>query len=149
MAKLSFIVQVVAGKHHVLALSNKEVYFWGQHTLNEGGVETPKKLEIPNVVDIGVVRGCSLSAFKTTENKVYFWGFAYGHLIPEPVRTEFSSLEELFASLDTPVMLMPVQSDLKQPESVIEKLRRSFDDQVKHLLSEQNSSFYYIGLVNE
>ena len=115
----------------MLALSAEEkVYFWGRHTESEAIVATPKMIDVPNVTEVGVVRGCSVSAFRTTEGKVYFWGFAYGHLIPEPVVTEFSSLDEVFASLDTAVMLRPLQFDLRLPEVLNEKLRDSFDDEV-------------------
>lgn len=126
---------MAAGKHHVLALSSEDkAYFWGRHTESEAIVATPQLIDVTNVMEIGVVRGCSVSAFKTTEGKVYFWGFAYGHLIPGPVVTEFSSLDELFASLDTPAVLRPLQFDLRPPEVLSEKLRQSFDDQVKQLL---------------
>lgn len=119
----------------MLSLSNEgKVYFWGQHTESEAMVVTPKEIDIRNVLDIGVVRGCSVSAFKTAEGKVYFWGFAYGLRIPEPVATEFGSLDELYASLDTPVMLTPVRLKVQLPEIVTEKLRLSFDDEVNQLL---------------
>ena len=91
---------------------------------------TAKKIEVPNVVEIGAIRGCDLSAFKTVDGKAYFWGFAYGSLMTDPVVTEFSSLNDLFASLDSPMMLNPVMLDLKQ-QVVVEKLARSFDDTVK------------------
>lgn len=119
----------------MLALSSEnKVYFWGQHTDFEACTETPKHMNVPDVVDIAVVRGCSVSAFKTIQGKVYFWGYAYGVLIPEPVATEFSSLDALFASLDVPVLLRPLRFDLKLPEVLSEKLRQNFDDEVKHFL---------------
>ena len=119
----------------MLALSSEgNIYFWGRHTESEASVRTPKQINVPNVTEVGVVRGCSVSAFKTTAGKVYFWGFAFGHLIPEPVATDYSSVDEFFASLDTPVMFRPVQFDVKPPKIVMEKLRVSFDDQVKLVL---------------
>ena len=87
------------------------------------------------MVDIGVVRGCSMSAFKTTEGKVYFWGFAYGHLLQEPVATKFTSLYALFASLDTPVVFRAAKFNLERPSVLIRKMKLSFDDHVKLFLS--------------
>ena len=114
----------------------KEVYFWGKHASGICTV-TPSKIEKPNIVDIGAVRGCSVSSFKTTEDKIYFWGFAYGLTIPNPVPTKFASMVELFASLDIPMMLKPVEFDVKQP--VLENLMLSFDNAVRLLLPSQNS----------
>ena len=88
------------------------------------------KIEVPNVVDIGALGGCTVSAFKTTDGKIYFWGFAYGLLVPEPVATKFTSLSELFASLDVPMLLKPLEFDVREP--TLEKLRLSFDDQVRN-----------------
>ena len=88
----------------------------------------PKKIDVENVVDVGAIRGCSISALRTAEGAVYFWGFAYGHLIPFPAVTKFASMTELFSSLDTPMMLEPIEFDWKQP--ALEKFGLSFDDKV-------------------
>ena len=88
----------------------------------------PKKIEIPNVAFIGAIRGCGISALQTTKRKVYFWGFGCGHFIPEPAPTKFSTIAEVFASLDSPVMFEPVILDLKQ--AITEKLKLNFDDKV-------------------
>ena len=123
-------MQVAAGVCHALALSNaNEVYFWGQHA-TEHRIVAPIKIEMQNVLDIAAINVCSISAFTTNEGKVCFWGSAYGLLIPDPVATKFNSMTELFASLDTPMMLEPVEFDRDEPR--LEKLRESFDDQVKH-----------------
>ena len=80
-------------------------------------------------MDIAAICGCSISALKTADGKVYFWGYAYGHLFRDPEPTNFTSLPELFASIDSRVMLQPLKIDVKQP-TVVEKLIQSFDDQV-------------------
>ena len=122
-------LQIAAGNLHVLALTTQnEVYFLGQQATEQPTV-TPTKVEICNVRDIATIRGCSVSSLETMEGKVYFWGFAYGHLIPEPVLTAFSSMDELFASLDSPIMLKPVQPEMQQP-TVTDRLGASFDDEV-------------------
>ena len=79
-------------------------------------------------------RGCGVSSVQTVEGKVYFWGFAYGHLLPEASLTEFHSMDEVFASLDCPMMLKPVEPELKQP-AFADKLGTSFDDKVKCVFS--------------
>ena len=89
-------------------------------------------MAIQDVVDIGAIHGCRVSAMMTKEGKVYFWGFAYGLQIPNPVVTEFNSMAELFASLDSPMMLKPLELDVKPTR--LEKLRLSFDDKVSYLL---------------
>ena len=123
-------LQIAAGNFHVLVLTaENEVYFWGRH-LKEHQAEEPKKIRIFNVKDISAIRGCSVSCVETMEGKVYFWGFANGHVIPEPTLTNFSSMDEVFASLDCPMMLKPVHPQLKQP-AFAEKLSASFDDKVK------------------
>ena len=122
------VLQIAVGDNHTLALSNKkELYFWGQQA-SEESVMTPKKMKVPNVALIGAIRGCSISAFKTTEGEVYYWGFACGHYISEPVATKYSTMVKLFASLDSPVMLGPLKFDVKQP--MMEKLKLIFDDSV-------------------
>ena len=75
---------------------------------------TPTKIDIPNIVFIGATRGCTISAFQTAKRKVYFWGVACGHELPHPVPTQFSTINEVFASLDFPVLLEPLVFDLKQ-----------------------------------
>ena len=113
----------------MLALSkDMKLYFWGQH-VSEQSVVTPRRMEVPNVESIGATRGCSISAFKTTEGKVYYWGHALGHYISEPVATKYSTLIELFASLDSPMMLGPVEFHVNQP--MTEKLKLVFDDSVR------------------
>ena len=115
----------------MLALSSEEkVYFWGRHTEFEVRVVNPELINVPNVAETGIARGCSVSAFKTTEGKVYFWGFAYDHHMPEPVAKGFSSLDALFASLENPVMLRPLQCNLKLIEVLADRLRQNFDDDV-------------------
>ena len=122
-------MQIAAGCHHILALSKEmKLYFWGRHA-SEKIVATPKKMEVPNVELVGATRGCSISVFKTTEGKVYYWGFAFGHYISEPVATKFNTLTELFASLDSPVLLEPLKFKLNQP--MTEKLKLVFDDSVR------------------
>ena len=116
-----------------MALSQQnELYFWGRYPSQPH--VNPKKIELANVKDIAAVRGCSVSVAKTTDGKIYFWGFAYGHLIPEPILTTFSSMDEVFASLDSPMMLKPVQPGLRQP-ALGERLGASFDDEVKWLFT--------------
>ena len=85
---------------------------------------------IGDVAFVGATRGSSISAYETTKGTVYFWGFAYGHYIPMPVPTKFSSIPELFASLDKPIMLEPITLGFKQP--VVEKLKAHFDDKVNN-----------------
>ena len=123
------VVQIEAGSHHVLALSEEmKLYFWGQHD-SEERVVTPTRMEVPNVELIGATRGCSISAFKSMEGKVYYWGFAFGHYISEPAATKYRTLTELFASLDSPMMLGPVKFDLDQ--QLTEKMKLVFDDSVR------------------
>ena len=110
-----------------LSINERELYFWGQHAF-EGATVTPKKIEVRNIAFIGATRGCTISAFQTAKRKVYFWGFAHGHDIPDPVLTKFTTMADVFASLDIPVMLEPLVLDLKQP--VTEKLKLNFDDKV-------------------
>ena len=105
----------------------------------------PIKIEMQNVLDIAAINVCSISAFTTTEGKVYFWGFAYGLLIPDPVTTKFNSMTELFASLDTPMMLEPVECDRDEPR--LEKLRESFDDQVKYCRHVDSYLLIYLQIV--
>ena len=125
-----------------MALSNaNEAYFWGKHGSGASTL-TPIKIETQNIMDIGVVRGCRISAFTTAEDKVYFWGFAYGLSIPDPVATEFTSMAELFASLDTPMMLGSVEFHVKQ--SVLENLKLAFNDAVSNWVI--RNSFLYSGL---
>ena len=113
----------------MLALSlTNEAYFWGIHYAGSAAGVTPNRIDTQNIVDIGAIRGCSISSFRTLDGKVYFWGFANGHYIPAPVATEFNSMTQLFLSLDTPAMLEPLESDWKEP--VVEKFGLSFDDKV-------------------
>ena len=115
-----------------MALTNgNELYFWGKHTSDSRNSATPKKVQVPNVIDIAATRGSCATAFRTTENKVYLWGFAYGNLMPKPVVTEFTSLTELFLSLDSPVMLKAMEMDLNN-QPWMEKLKLTFDDKVTH-----------------
>ena len=112
-----------------MALSNEmKLYFWGQHLTGQR-VVIPEMMEMSNIASIGASRGCSISAFQTTEGKVYYWGFALGHYIAEPVATKYSTIKELFASLDSPVMLGPVKFDRNQP--MTEMLKLIFDDIVR------------------
>ena len=105
------------------------VYFWGRHDTSEDAIVNPKDIGIESVVDIGAVRGCSVSAFQTSGGDVFFWGFAYGSTFKDPSLTQFTSMEELFACLDIPVMLQPFQ--LKQrPPAMVQKFKESFDDKV-------------------
>ena len=97
-------------------------------------IVTPIRIRLRNVVDIGAVRACTISAFRTKKGKVFFCGFSNGHLTPDPVATEFTSMVELFASLDSPAMLEPLEVDVKQTR--MEKLRLNFDDKVSHNYSE-------------
>ena len=105
------------------------VYFWGQHDTTEDAIVNPKQIGIESVVDIGAVRGCGISAFKTSDRRVFFWGYAYGHDIPDPIATNFTSMKELFASLDNPVMLKPVELE-QRPPAMMEKFKEKFDDKV-------------------
>ena len=89
----------------------------------------PEMMETSNIASIGASRGCSISAFQTTEGKVYYWGFALGHYTAEPVATKYKTMIELFASLDSPIMLGPLTFDMNQP--MTEKLKLVFDDSVK------------------
>ena len=113
----------------MLALTTKNVvYCWGKHCEEENRRVTLKQIsEIPNVVDIAEIRGCRVSACRTAEGKVYFWGFAYGHLIPKPVLTEFGSLDEVFLSLDSPMILKFMEIELRK-EVLVDKLKLAFDD---------------------
>ena len=113
----------------MLALSKeKMLYFWGQHA-SEEVVTTPRRMEVSNVESIGATRGCSISAFKTAEDKVHYWGFALGRYISEPVATKYRTMIELFASLDSPMMLGPIKFDLNRP--MTEKLELIFNDSVR------------------
>ena len=113
----------------MLALSNaNEVYFWGQHNAGDVPAEIPHRIRAENIVDIGAIRGCQISAFETAGGEVYFWGFAYGHRIPDPVLTRFTSMTDLFLSLDTPILLEPMEFVWKEP--TLEKLGLIFDDKV-------------------
>ena len=114
-----------------MALSRaNEVYFWGSHHSSEGPVEVPIKLAIADVTDIGTLRGSSISGLLTSEGKVYFWGFAFGHLFPAPVVTGFNSIAQLFASFYDPPMMF--EQMIKLP-SLMEELRRGLDDIVSRL----------------
>ena len=85
-----------------------------------------------NVTTIGATRGSGVSACKTANGKVYFWGSAYGLNISKPSPTRFRTIAEVFASLDSPIMLEPVTFDLAQPftEKLRSKLMSSFDSKV-------------------
>ena len=101
-------------------------------------------MRVQNVADIATMRGSSISALVTEEGKVFFWGFAYGHLIPEPVATEFTSMADLFASLDSPMMLEPVELGTNVKPSIVDKLRLSFDDKVSYLHGKSSCCKYTI-----
>ena len=74
--------------------------------------------------------------------KIYFWGFAHGNFTKDPVATEHSSFDELFRSLDPPMILPPVmEPELNQP-IMMEKLRRSFDDSVCSVFIVVQMEFY-------
>ena len=116
-----------------MALSDEgELYFCGGHD-SEQIVMLPRKMLVPNVQVIGATRGCSISAFKTTNGKVYYWGFAFGVHVLEPVATKYSTIVELFASLDSPVMLGSLKFRVNQP--MTEKLKLIFDDSVRYVAS--------------
>ena len=133
-------MQIAVGTDHAVALSNtNEVYSWGCHGNENRIIVTPVKIVVQNVVDIAAMNGCRISALKTADGQVYFWGFAYGVFISAPAATKFTSMAELFCSLDTPMMLKPVEFNLKQPR--LEKLRLSFDDSVKYSLPLQIHPF--------
>ena len=110
--------------------NDNTAYFWGQLCAGEGSsVILPKKIDVPNVVDIKATRGCTVSALKGADERIYFWGFAYGQFTKKPVATKHSSFDELFNSLDPPMMLQPFELHLKQPV-IVDKLRQRFDDNV-------------------
>ena len=67
-------------------------------------------------------------------------GALHGLLIPDAVATDFASMAELFGSLDTPMMLEPMEFD--RNESRLEKLRQNFDVQVAQ--SHQVKTFSFI-----
>ena len=114
-----------------MALSTEgQLYFWGQHG-SEGTTVAPKKIDISNIAFIGAIRGCGISTFQTTKRKVYYWGFACGHYIREPAPTKFSTIAEVFASLDSPMMFEPLTLDQKQ--SIPEKLKLNLGDKVLFL----------------
>ena len=132
-------MQIAFGMNHVVALSNaNEIYSWGCHGSENSTIVAPVKIAVQNVVDIAAMNGCRISALKTADGQVYFWGYAYGVHISAPAATKFTSMAELFSSLDTPVMLKPVEFNLKQPR--LEKLRLSFNDSVKSAFNLQIES---------
>ena len=104
-------MQIATGNTHALALSNTgEVYFWGEHSqwaYERQIVVAPELVDLRNVVAIGAIRGSNVSACKTANGSVYFWGFAYGHRFEKPSLTRFRTIAEVFASLDSPKMLEP------------------------------------------
>ena len=115
------------GNVHGLALTTEnEVYLWGTHPTENQGVN-PKKIGISKVKGIVAIRGCSVSAVETMDGKANFRGFANGHFILEPTLTKFSSTDKVFASLDSPMMLKPVQPELRQP-ALAERLGSNFDE---------------------
>ena len=127
-----------------MALSVKgELYFCGRHATEEA-VLTPLKIAVPyDVALIAAIRGCSISAFKTNSGRVYYWGYAFGHHVFEPVATKYEHIIRLFASLDSPMMVGPVRCHVNQP--MTEKLKLIFDDSVSYTRSmdliEKFSSF--------
>lgn len=130
-------IQIATGGSHVLALSySGELYFWGRHD-SEREIVTPTKIKVSEkVIEIGATQACRISCFKTSNGSVYFWGYAYDQLFPEPLFTRFTSIADFFASRDIPVMLKPLELDLRHP--IVEKLSRSFNDKVKRPSSWQN-----------
>ena len=119
----------------MLALSSlNEVYFWGKHHPAERLINPPLRIANENVADIAAIRGCSVSSFITKEGKVHFWGRAYGNWINQPVLTRFTSMADLFASLERPMMLEPLEINVKEP-AVVEKLRNSFNDHVIYFMA--------------
>ena len=139
----TYNIQIAAGDAHVLALSNaNEVYFWGKQGTGTYIVTPLKVSGAQYVVDIGAMLGSSVGAFKTSEGEVYFWGFAYGHAIPGPVVTEFTSITEVFASLDSPMMLEPLEFNGKH--SRLDKLRQSFDNTVRLFATSSSCSSKFL-----
>ena len=137
----------------MLALSNnRELYCWGRHGperrsipldlldvenfVATGGSDRsiihPVLVNVQNVAAIGATRGSNVSVCKTAKGKVYFWGSAYGHKFAKPLPTKFTTIAEVFTSLDSPIMLEPLTFHLAQP--FIEKLslmmKLNFDDKV-------------------
>ena len=113
----------------MLAMSvENRLYFWGEDG-SANSITVPTEIEMRTVVDIGASRNCSISTAETVDGKVYFWGRAYGLLIPNPVLTKFRTMAEVFASLDTPMMLEPMEFPENEP-IMLDKFRQSFDDQV-------------------
>ena len=87
------------------------------------------------------MRGCTISGLKTTDGKIYFWGYACGQVTKKPVATRYNSFDELFNSLDPPMMLQPLELHLKQ-SVVTEKLRQRFDDNVCNFLHDYLCQIY-------
>ena len=118
----------------VLALSVKnELYFWASTSC--GYIATdPIKITTEKVLDVAATRDCTISAFTTIGCHVFFWGFAYGLHIPDPILTKFATMVELFASLDAPMLLeITLLEPMENPENEpvrVEKFRQSFDDHV-------------------
>ena len=114
----------------MLALSfTGKVYFWG----SDGRITkvvAPEEVKMKaKVEDVGALWNCGLSVCKTDGGAVYFWGFHFGKHVMEPRRTEFSTMDDVFASLDIPLMLNPVKFDLME-RNLSEKMELAFDDAV-------------------
>ena len=109
--KVVITIQVAAGSFHVLALSHGgSLYFWG----NDGrrvSARVPEGVKITDVDDIAALRGYGLNVCKSRDGNVYFWGCRYGKHFSNPRETRFTTMDEVFASLDVPLLLKPLQFD--------------------------------------
>ena len=81
------------------------------------------------MADIGASCGCNISGFKTLEGTVFFWGCVLWTGNPG---SSCNSTLQLFACLDTPVMLKPLELELRAP-AWVDKFKQSFDIKVLFL----------------
>ena len=126
----SVTFQVAAGMLHGLALSHLgKLYFWGDDG-RCSSVTVPEEVRFKaKVEDIAALSSCSLSVCKTEDDTVHFWGYHYGTHILRQKKTKFSTMDQVFAALDVPLMLNPLKFDcLGQPFS--EKMELAFNDTV-------------------
>lgn len=133
-----YVQQIAAGNSHVLALSHdNDLIFWGAQ--GDQAVIVPAEIssDLGKVVDMATTRGCRFSVLKTIST-VYFWGEWYQMNISIPRATSFSTMEEVFAAADPPVLCRTVEFH-GRGQRISDTMKAAFDDQVRTF----DSSAYY------
>ena len=120
-------MQVVAGSHHVLTLTQKKsVYFWGQH-LNEEITVKPKRVysSVRGIQGIAATRACPISVCMAGTT-VYVLGHWHGRYTKIPIPFSSTCISLAFALASEPMLYEPLVVHEKLPP-IQEKWRRTFN----------------------